>query len=47
MRKILMFLASMLLVMTMLSGCIWPWWEDGGRGRGHGGGRGGGHGERR
>jgi hypothetical protein len=37
MRKTLMFLISMFLVMSMLSGCIidpW-WWEHGGRGGGH------------
>ena len=45
MRNVVNYLMLMLLVMTMLSGCIWPWWRDGGHGDehvgGHGGGRGG------
>jgi len=45
MRKFFMLLMSTLLLATMLSGCIWPWWEEDGRhGGGHGGSHGGGYG---
>lgn len=47
MKKQTMISWLVLLLVTMtLSGCIWPfWWDDGGRGGGHGGGdyREGGH----
>jgi hypothetical protein len=39
MKTALKFSVLMLLVTTMLSGCIW--WDDGGRGGERGGGRGG------
>ena len=38
MKNTIKFLAATLLVTTLLSGCIWPWWEEGGRGGHHGGG---------
>jgi hypothetical protein len=41
MKSYLRFSVLMLLLTTMLSGCIWPWWDDGGRGGYRDGGRGG------
>jgi hypothetical protein len=41
--RFLRLLMSVLLVSTLLSGCIWPWWDGGGRGGGRGGEHGGEH----